>query len=124
MPATVLRLLLVLVVLTGLQSYLVIETAFALNRDEIAARFCVNRDRPEAHCNGACELARRLEAQNEREEEREAALLGLALSSTMWLPPAVRLAPPEGAVPARARPEDEGAVSGPRGDVFHPPRAA
>ena len=124
MLAAALRLCLVLVVLTSLQSYLVIETAFALNRDEIAARYCVNRDRPEMHCDGACELTRRLEAQHEREREDQTALLEVALSATMWLAPVARLVPPDGRVPERGRPADERAALGPPATVFHPPRAA
>ena len=123
--AAVSRLLLVLVVLTSMQSYLVIETAFALNQDAIAARFCVNLDKPEMHCNGTCELTKRLEAQQQQDGEQQTTLLSVALASTMWLAAPARLgAPPARDASAHARPTHERAQSARLGDVFHPPRQA
>ncbi|HEX9953113.1 MAG TPA: hypothetical protein VGB53_15190 [Rubricoccaceae bacterium] len=119
------RLALGLVLLTSVQSYLVIGAQFALDRDAIAARYCINRDRPELHCDGACELARRLDAQNEREDSREATLLGVALSATMWLAPQAALAPPPARpVRAHARPAGQRAARGTPDGIFHPPKRA
>ena len=123
--ASAARLALVLVLLTSLQSYAVIEASFALNRDAIAARYCVNRARPELHCDGRCELARRLDAQNRREQDREATLLGVALSASMWLPATADLRPPASRRTAGyARPADERVTPASPAGVFHPPRAA
>ncbi len=123
--ATASRLALTLVLLTSLQSYGLIEASFALNRAEIAARYCVNLDRPELHCDGQCELTRRLEAQNEREQSHDAVLLGVALSATMWLPTVARLgAPPSCETAAHARPRDVHASGGEPAGVFHPPEQA
>lgn len=47
----------------------VIKVHFDLNRSEIAALFCVNKDKPELHCNGQCELMKRLNAQEDQNEK-------------------------------------------------------
>ena len=120
--ATVSRLALTLVLVASVQSYGVIEAQFAMNRTEIAARYCVNKSRPELHCDGKCELARRLEAQTDREREQQTALVGVALSATMWLPAAARLeAPPAEDIAAHARPVGTRAARGTPEGVFHPP---
>ena len=125
MFATATRIALTLVLVASMQSYGFIEASFALNRDEIAARYCVNLDRPELHCDGACELTRRLEAQNDREQEQQTALVGVALSATMWLAPVDRLErPPAADVAAFARPVGTRAARGTPGGVFHPPEQA
>lgn len=123
--ATASRIALTLVLVASMQSYGMIEAQFAMNRAEIAARYCVNLNRPELHCDGACELARRLEAQTDREQEQQTALVGVALSATMWLPTAVRLeAPPDEEVAAHARPVGTRAARGTPAGVFHPPERA
>lgn len=33
---------------------------FKLNQEEIIAKYCVNKDRPEMHCNGQCHLNKEL----------------------------------------------------------------
>jgi hypothetical protein len=42
---------------------------FALNRVDITARYCVNKDRPMLHCNGKCYFAKKLRQQQERESK-------------------------------------------------------
>ena len=117
------RLGLVLVLLASMQSYGLVVTAFVLNRDAVAERYCVNRDRPEMHCDGKCVLKHHLEAQSET--ERQTALLGVALSATMWLAPVRRLAEPVARPqPAFARPRGTRAPRGAPGEVFRPPQEA
>ena len=42
---------------------------FALNQATITARFCVNKARPELHCDGKCYFAKQLKKQEERENK-------------------------------------------------------
>ncbi|WP_254448440.1 hypothetical protein [Spirosoma rhododendri] len=42
---------------------------YQLNRDYIARVLCENRDRPELHCNGQCYLAKKLKAQQDRQDK-------------------------------------------------------
>lgn len=40
---------------------------YLLNKEYIAKVLCINRDKPEMHCNGKCHLAKQLKAQEEGE---------------------------------------------------------
>ncbi|MCX6215611.1 hypothetical protein [Spirosoma sp.] len=42
---------------------------YHLNQDYIARNLCVNRDKPQLHCNGQCYLARRLKAEQDRQDK-------------------------------------------------------
>lgn len=57
-------------------SYSLIQTHFYLNRDEIAAKFCVNKDNPTLACNGQCELSKRLANTKENNQEQEGVMVG------------------------------------------------
>lgn len=41
--------------------------SFTINQDDIARTMCVNRDKPEMHCNGKCYLAKQLKKQQEQD---------------------------------------------------------
>ena len=47
-----------------------IVAGFELNRDYIGTTLCINRDKPQLHCNGKCYLMKKLKAaeENERKE--------------------------------------------------------
>lgn len=47
----------------------VLVVDYALNRTSITARFCVNKARPELHCDGQCYFAKQLKKQQEREDK-------------------------------------------------------
>lgn len=42
---------------------------YNLNRDYIARVLCENRNRPELHCDGQCYLAKKLKAQQDRQDK-------------------------------------------------------
>ena len=42
---------------------------YQLNKEYIARVLCENRNRPELHCDGKCYLARRLKAQQDRQDK-------------------------------------------------------
>lgn len=54
-------------------SRLFVFASFELNRDYIAAELCVNKDKPQLHCNGQCYLSKKLEeaAKKEKKQEKE-----------------------------------------------------
>lgn len=119
------RIAVVLVLVASTQSVLVVRAAFELDREAIAERLCVNRDRPELDCNGSCVLSRILAEQQEREDSRREAALEVALSIT----PLVSEAPAVPATPAaEATAPAEGALlrfaEGVRGTVERPPPTA
>lgn len=47
----------------------VLVVDYALNRATITARFCVNKARPQVHCNGRCYFSKQLKKQQEREDK-------------------------------------------------------
>lgn len=59
-----------LVILILLQSFnkTWIVFSFKINQDYISKVLCINRDKPEMHCNGKCVLAKRVEAEEQKEK--------------------------------------------------------
>lgn len=49
-----------------------IMLAFKINQEYITANFCVNKDKPEMHCNGRCVLAGKLKKAEQNEEKQRA----------------------------------------------------
>lgn len=43
---------------------------YQINKEYITRVLCENRDRPELHCNGHCDLAKRLKAQQEKKDQQ------------------------------------------------------
>lgn len=60
--------------------YTCIQVNFYLDRQQITALYCVNKDKPELQCDGKCELGKRLsEAKNQTEDQTEITLEELRL---------------------------------------------
>lgn len=71
--------LILLILLNGM-GYSLIQAHFYLDREEITALYCVNKDKPELKCDGKCELGKRLsEAKNQEEGQVEITLEELRL---------------------------------------------
>lgn len=56
-----------LVNLSGLFLY----AGYEWNKQYIAQEFCVNKDKPELHCNGKCYLMKKLKQAEEKEQKQE-----------------------------------------------------
>jgi hypothetical protein len=52
-------------------SSLCVYMGFELNRAYIATSLCVNKDKPEMHCNGKCYLMKKLKQAQEKEQKQE-----------------------------------------------------
>jgi hypothetical protein len=61
--------LLISLVLLQTFSREVLVVDFTLHRAMITARFCVNKARPQLHCDGKCYFAKKLKQQQERENK-------------------------------------------------------
>lgn len=48
---------------------LAIMTNYLLHKDEVTAKFCVNKDKPEMHCNGKCYLHKQLEKEHHKDKK-------------------------------------------------------
>lgn len=57
--------------MTASFSQLAVYTGFQLNQPYIAASLCVNRNKPQLHCNGKCYLMRKLRQAEQKEKSRE-----------------------------------------------------
>lgn len=71
--------LILLIFLNGM-GYTLIQVQFYLDREQITALHCINKDKPELECEGKCELGKRLsEAKNQKESQAEITLEELNL---------------------------------------------
>jgi hypothetical protein len=117
--------LLISLVLLQTFSREVLVVDFTLNRATITARYCVNKARPQLHCDGQCYFAKKLKQQQERENKapnplkEQLEMLPVAFQSLVPAAPRRWASAPVGyrafwaaGVPARA-------AQG----VFQPPRA-
>ena len=105
------------------QGLLFVQGAWVANQDWIAGTLCENRDRPELHCEGTCQLTKRLHEQERREEERRTVQVEVALSVTACLTACAEVSAPVARPPAAwtaGLARDTGTEAD-RG-VFHPPR--
>lgn len=59
----------VLLILMQSFSKIWIILSFKVNQDHIAKVLCINRDKPEMHCNGNCVLMQRIKASEEKERK-------------------------------------------------------
>jgi hypothetical protein len=98
---------------------------FTLNQATITARFCVNKARPQLHCDGKCYFAKQLKKQEERESKSAGPLKErlemLPAAFSPWQPQPARVA-------ARVAPRYArvavGAYAAPLGVLFRPPLGA
>ncbi|MFA4869100.1 MAG: hypothetical protein WC623_12915 [Pedobacter sp.] len=52
-------------------SNLFLFAGFELNRNYIATELCMNKSKPELHCNGQCFLMKKLKQAQEKEEKKD-----------------------------------------------------
>jgi hypothetical protein len=80
----------------------VLVVDFTLHRATITARFCVNKARPQLHCDGTCYFAKQLKKQEEWESKSASPLkerlemLPVAFRSLLPVAPANWASPPVG----------------------------
>lgn len=95
---------------------------YALNRATITARFCVNKARPELHCDGKCYFAKQLKKQEERESKSASPLKGrlemLPAAFSGWQPQPLNPVARVGLRYGRLVP---GRYAAPLSAVFRPP---
>ena len=98
---------------------------FTLNQATITARFCVNKARPQLHCDGKCYFAKQLKKQEERESKSAGPLKErfemLPAAFSPWQPQPARVA--TRVAPRYAR-VAVGAYAAPLGTLFRPPLGA
>lgn len=65
----VIVLFMLLIILVQSTSQLWITISFFINQDYIARVLCINRDKPESGCNGACQLKKQIEKDKENQDQ-------------------------------------------------------
>ena len=100
--------------------------SFKVNQDYIAKALCINRNKPEMHCNGKCVLAQRIKAAEEKERKeiprklKDQKEVVYCFSFPKWLPePAADLKSTPAIRFFYQSPSTSTDVKG----IFHPPRA-
>lgn len=117
----------VLILLVLLQTFSreVLVVDFTLNQATITARFCVNKARPQLHCDGKCYFAKQLKKQQERESKapnplkEQLEMLPTAFNCFVPLTPARWAAAPMGYGPYCSAQVPTNAAQG----IFRPPQA-
>lgn len=71
MPARLIAILLLFCSFAMNLSGLFVFAGFELNKDFIAKELCVNKDKPQLHCNGKCYLMKKLKQAEEKEQKQE-----------------------------------------------------
>ncbi|ADQ18906.1 hypothetical protein [Leadbetterella byssophila] len=66
------KILLVFVMLLCLMKNSLLYTLYSVNQEVFVELFCINKDRPELHCDGKCELSKILK---EKEKEKTSQVL-------------------------------------------------
>ncbi|HEU4575359.1 MAG TPA: hypothetical protein VFS36_10190 [Chitinophagaceae bacterium] len=49
--------------------YNIIVVNFYLNQQSIASRYCINKSKPLLHCNGQCQLAKKLKQEEKKDRQ-------------------------------------------------------
>ena len=117
--------LLISLVLLQTFSREVLVVDFTLNRATITARFCVNKARPQLHCDGKCYFAKKLKQQEEREHrapnplKEQLEMLPVTFQSLVPVAPVRWTGAPLGYGPYQSAWVPANATQG----VFHPPQA-
>lgn len=116
---------LILLVLLQAATSSVLVASYHLQQDYITRAFCINKARPQLHCNGKCHLAKQLrkaadaEQKQKQNGEKDAPATPLLCAAWYrWTPP-VRL----GAAARRFPPLAVAAPRTPCFEIFTPPRA-
>jgi hypothetical protein len=101
-----------------------IKLGYAIN-PEAFAKYCVNKARPKLHCNGKCQMMKKMKEEEKKEQENTARKLDTKsenISSKSFYP---SLITPEGValVCYITSPRSMGFVIDHTSDFFHPPQA-
>ncbi|TWR26438.1 hypothetical protein FPZ43_14845 [Mucilaginibacter pallidiroseus] len=68
MPKRLTAYLLIVALLSANFSRLFVYAGFELNKDYIAANLCVNRNKPQLHCNGKCYFMKKIKQAEQKDK--------------------------------------------------------
>jgi hypothetical protein len=100
-----------------------IKLGYAIN-PEAFAKYCVNKNRPKLHCNGKCQMMKKIRGEEKKEQEslELKTIKAQSISSKSFYP---SLISPEGIELAYnvTTPRSIGYATDNTSDFFHPPQA-
>lgn len=102
-------------------SGLFVFAGFEMNRDYIAKELCINKNKPELHCNGKCYLMRKLKQAEEKEQKQEQQLLKVYLQQPAGLLRVVHISYAYAEIAVHI-PQSTGKPLSAVNTVFHPPQ--
>ena len=99
--------------------------SYELNKAQITAQYCVNKARPQLHCNGKCHLAKQLRKADATEKKAPAGATAKVKFEVLPTAAFALVVPRQWPAPARryARPATLRCAEAPGSDVFRPPLA-
>jgi hypothetical protein len=101
---------------------LFVFAGFELNQKYIAAELCVNKNRPELHCNGQCYLMKKLKQAQDKEQKQERQSQKTQIQDALVVTPMVfkqyAVAEIKFHIPAST-----GMPQSIKNSIFHPPQA-
>jgi hypothetical protein len=68
-------------------SNFVMLTIFSYNQNTLAKEFCVNKNKPQLHCNGKCYLLKKLKQAQEKEQQQDQKLQKILLQEAVIMLP-------------------------------------
>jgi hypothetical protein len=68
-------------------SNFVMHTIFSYNQNTLAKEFCVNKNKPQLHCNGKCYLLKKLKQAQEKEQQQDQKLRKILLQEAVIMLP-------------------------------------
>ncbi len=115
-------LLLTIIFLQTFSSF-VIRADYFINKSYIARVLCINKAKPETHCNGKCYLAKQLKQQEEQDQQAPAPKWEKVDVQPFFLPGSPDLSNDQLLVTTKYRTENEMLTFSFHRSIFHPPSA-
>lgn len=94
---------------------------FEMNQSYIAKELCINRDKPQLHCNGKCYLMRKLKQAQDKEQKQEHQFQKIQLQEATHVLPFIFKQYPIAALDLRI-PLTTGTPVSQMKLIFHPPQ--
>lgn len=116
-----LSILLLFSLLSANCSNLFVHLGFEANQNYIIKELCINRDKPEMHCNGKCYLMKKLKQAQEKEQKQERQSQKTQLQDALVMQKLVCVSPVKHLKPLRAA-ETPFALPRHSSAIFHPPK--
>lgn len=83
MSARLIAILLIICSVSMNLSGIFVFAGFEMNQDYIAKELCINKNKPQLHCNGKCYLMKKLKQAEDKEQKQERQLLKIQLQEPL-----------------------------------------